>query len=338
MLHKWESIQTPTPWVTAEKQAQTAFQALRSYVSEVIPVSGPLGRASRELPLDFWNDILDLNRGTTDYAFEAIISDHDEFARPEPVTECSFSEARRTTLFDSSRLPWESFRAILLLVRSRPFADAGELAKAVREMSGIDRLLELLERRFFDRSRLIHASTVLNRALRVTDVACGRIRDRRGELDDARNMGRQAVEELGSNEHFPKARALVERHLAMVSDEAQRLEAVQRDLELCVGGVREAFEAFQLDSRAVRIIDDRPELFADADKLEILRLLGVYGMATSSRIGGGDPESSSDAIYDRLDEWLIRRERLDGDARFVVDQVVARLEEILRRSTNTSPE
>ena len=45
------------------------------------------------------------------------------------------------------------------------------MLSGVREISGIDRVLDFLERRFFDRSRLIRSSAVLCRALRITDRA-----------------------------------------------------------------------------------------------------------------------------------------------------------------------
>lgn len=329
LLHKWEMIQDPAPWNVAARQSETAFNALKSYLCDVIPVSGPLGRACQICPDSFWQNLVDIVAGTTADAFELLTSQESRFTRDEP--ECCFSNDRRQELLNESHLPWPCFKVVLLLARSRKLSSGDRLLSAVREISGIDRLLEFLDRRFFDRSRLIHASTVLCRALRVTETARGRIRDRRSELEATLAVGRQAMDEVGTSETFPKARAFIERHLSSIAVETAELEEIQRELEQHTGIVQQSFEAFELDCRAVQALDSQPSMFDPEERIEIMRLLGAYGTSISHRLGVNVTENLTDLLYDRLDYWLVRRMKESGDARFVIERIVARIESVIKQ-------
>ena len=91
LLHKWETIQHPTPWTEAEAQAGRAFQALKQYVCDVFPVSGPIGRACRVCPPRFWDDVVQFARDTSSDAFELL------------TVERSVVHSRRVGLLDLTR-------------------------------------------------------------------------------------------------------------------------------------------------------------------------------------------------------------------------------------------
>ncbi len=124
---------------------------------------------------------------------------------------------------------------------SRPFASGAELLSGVREISGIDRLLDFLERRFFDRSRLIRSSTVLCRALRISDTARGRLRNRLDDLSIDRKLAQQALDEIGGNAALPKSRAFVARRLEDARKEHEQLSGLLRDLDEQTVAVRAKF-------------------------------------------------------------------------------------------------
>jgi hypothetical protein len=326
LLHKWEIIQHATPWTEAARQAGKAFQALKQYVCDVFPVSGPLGRACRVCPPAFWDDVLDFARGTTPDASELLTVEESWFTRPEPG--CPIAPEKRAEMRTTSQLPWPCFKTVLLFAVSRPFASSTELLSGVREISGIDRLLEFLERRFFDRSRLIRSSTVLCRALRITDRARGRIRNRLDELLIDRKLAQQALDEIGGNVAMPKSRAFVARHFEDACKEHEQLSAILRDLDEQTVAVRASFECFEKDCVAVQYLDDHAGEFEPNEVVEILTLLGAYdGDAAGLFDAAG--ERGTEAIHDRFDHWLILQQQATGERRQVLDQVVARLERTL---------
>ena len=326
LLHTWEKIEDPAPWKVAIRQADTAFRALHTYVCKVIPVSGPLARACQKCPALFWDDVIECIRGTAEDSFEVMFDEESFYA---DSIDCSFTPRQRRQLFLDSGLPWRCFYVTLLYAKTNGVSSGEELQKAIRKLSGIDELLEFLERRFFDRSRLIHASTLLSRALRITELARGRIRDRLSDVGVNQTIARQALGEIGSNDKMPKAKALIERNLTTLTKEAEQLTLIQRDLEAHTASIRRSFESFELDCRALQMIDNNPELFDRAETLEIMRLLGAYGTSVAERLGAKVSDKLGEMLQDRFEYWFIRRGKETGDRRFVIDQIVTRIESVL---------
>ena len=327
LLHKWETIQHPEPWAEAARLASRAALALRPHVCEVIPVSGPLGRACRVCPPDFWEDVLDFARRTTPDAFELLTVEETWFIRADPG--CPVSPEARASLRAASGLPWPCFKAVLLLAASRPFGPGADLLGAVREVAGIDRLIDFLDRRFFARSRLIRSSTVLNRALRVTDRARGRLRDRLDDLEAERRRARQALDEIGPGATLPKARAFLAGREDLAREEHDRLGAILREVDARAAAVRESFEQFEGDCRAVQALDEHADQFGHDEAVEILSLLGAYDEATPT------DDRGTDALHDRFDRWLLLQEGAAGERRRVIDRVVARLEQGLLQDADS---
>jgi hypothetical protein len=243
-----------------------------------------------------------------------------------PVADCALNPAERALLLSRANLAWPCFKTVLSLASSRPFANGAELQRAVREHSGIDRLLEFLDRRFFSRSRMIRASNVVNRALRMADLARSRLRKRLGELDAEGELGQQALAEIGTNDAFPRARAFLNWCVSETRLEFDQIDGILRELETQIQMVREAFQHFELELRAVQYLDENPEQFEHAETVEILKLLGAYGRSLTERIGSSYDEEVLESLYDRLDRWLVLRHAAKGKRRAVLDTVVLRLE------------
>lgn len=328
VLHKWETLEHPAPWNEAVEQTRRAFQALKAYVCDVIPVSGPLARACQLCSPSFWDDVLRLVRGTSGDTLETLTMQESWFTRPEP--DCTVTMEERKRMRISSHLAWPCFKTVLLLAASRSFRDGAEMRQALREISGIDRLLEFLERRFFDRSRLIRASNVLNRALGVTEAARGRLRNRLADLTLGQDLGQQALAEFPATSAFPKARAYIEQRLAESRREHDQVSSALRDLEVQAASVRESFLHFEQDCKSVQYLDDHADQFDHAEVVEILTLLGAYGAGVTERLGAADGEFDVEALHDRLDRWLVRRHEAKDERRFVLNQVVSHLEDAIR--------
>ncbi len=127
LLHKWETIQHATPWTEAARQAAKTFQALKQYVCDVFPVSGPLGRACRVCPPAFWEDVLDFVRGTTRDAFELLTVEESWFTRPEPG--CPISAEKRAEMKNSLAIGVAVFQNGALAGRVEAVRFGGRIAE-----------------------------------------------------------------------------------------------------------------------------------------------------------------------------------------------------------------
>ena len=332
LLHKWEFLDHSTPWIEAATLATKSFQTLKSFVSEVIPVSGPLGRACQTCPPSFWGDVIALVNGTSCESLETLMIQESWFTREDPG--CEISPEKRAQMRAVSQLVWPCFKVVLQLAKSQHIASGEELLAAVRKISGIDRLIEFMDRRFFDRSRLIRASTVLYRSLRVTDVARGRLKNRIQDLKADQTTGREALGEIGDNPNCLKSQSYISRHLAESCREATLLTNLLRNLEVEASSVRDSFKSFERDCQAMQYIDDHAGLFRPDESSEILRVLGAYGTSIAERLGADDSGNLEDQLKDLLDEWLALRPNATGERRFVIDQVVARIDSMLSQLIN----
>ena len=264
---------TPRPGPRRPGRPPETFQALKQYVCDVFPVSGPLGRACRVCPPAFWEDVLEFVRGTTRGPFELLTVEESWSARRNQ--DAAISTEKRAEMKTASQLAWPCFKTVLLLAVSRPFGSGDELLSGVREISGIDRLLDFLERRFFDRSRLIRSSTVLCRAARISDTARGRLRNRLDDLSIDRKLAQQALDEIGGNAAYQN-RERSSRRLEDARKEHEQLSGLLRDLDEQTVAVRQSFEFFERDCRAVQYLDDHADQFQPDEVVEILALLGAY--------------------------------------------------------------
>jgi len=328
VLHKWETLENPAPWREALRQSQRAFAALKASVCDVVSVSGPLARAGQCRAPQFWDAILEMVRRSTADSVETLTMQEHWFTRDDP--ECGLSPETRGRLREDSGLPWPCFKTLLLLAASQPFADGAALQDEVRKVSGIDRLLDFLEQRFFARARMIRASNVLNRTLNVTEKARGRLGNRLNDLADDLKLGREALAELSSSSSATKARRFIEHRLDDARSEADRISVTLRDLEQETRLVREGFAHFEQDCLSIQRLDDHPDEFERAEVVEILSLLGAYGDRWSERLGVSADADLVEALSERLDRWLLLRHSATGERRAVLEHVATRLESALR--------
>jgi hypothetical protein len=312
VLHKWDTLDDRAPWLRAVEQSRRAFDALKSCLCDVVPVSAPLARASVDREAEFWVTVLRLVRGLEPSALGALTIAPSRFTREQPG--CPLGAAERAQLQAASGLPWECFKTILAFASSSPIADGPALRQAIRELSGLDQLLALLDNRFLSRARMIRAANVMTRALRIGGQARGRLRNRLADHEELQELGRLARSEISPT--MSKAQTYLDRTLRESVQESESLARTLAMLEPEARAIRRCFTPFAGDGQAVRLVDEFPGQFDRAELPKILTILGAYG-------SNGVP---IDDLYEQLDRWLVLRHGATGERQTVLDQVVRRLE------------
>lgn len=337
VLHKWEAmINSPRPWIEAQGKVETLRKQLRRYVSDVLLVSGPLHHVSLRTPLEFWQQLLRLSRGVSDSAFQLLTLKEQYFLRtslnqdPSQLGLIASPEAR-SSLYRQSELPWPCFKVLMQFVRNSSETQAARVCTEVRDLAGVDRLLELLETRFFNRTKVIRATTLLGKALSPCDLAVRELKIQKSLLLDkafAMYQARQEVTALGKvSEH-------TDGFLRTLQSEWERgthlFELAIRNLQAASREVRSRFLSFDRDLRAIRILDEHPNLFEDDESIEMMYVLGAYGFEPEQRCARYDNWSDDpQQLEARLSHWVARAEASLGMRQSVLLQVVERLEELL---------
>lgn len=331
VLHKWEAlISSDTPWLEAQRKAETMGRQLRRFVSEVILVSGPLHRVSIRKEGEFWDQIVEMVHSLDDAQFKRLIMHEKyflEFAGGAPVWEPD----RRAKLYRDAGLPWPCFRVLIQFARHLGARSGEPLRIAVRQLAGVDQLMHFLESRFFRRAKAIRAATQLRKAVLPCESAIAMLKSKRLSLADRDADATCSLEELERvRDVAPTAWQLIATTQEADRSASLRCERALRELELASRGVREQFLKFDHDLRAIRVLDEHPDLFSEQETLEILTLLGSYGCSLEDRCACYEDWRRSPAPLEaRLDYWIGALELSLGRRQTVLRQVVSRLEELL---------
>lgn len=149
VLHKWDGLETDgeDPIKAAESKARTLAGRLSDVLCDVIPVSAPLGLVARHAPDRFLEALLEIVNapGAVETLAKALRKD-DRWKQ---------DDARNAALGIYPDLPWTSFRRTVNLLLEHRCESVAAARAVCLEASGIPRLEEELDRRFFRNAAVI---------------------------------------------------------------------------------------------------------------------------------------------------------------------------------------
>ena len=175
VIHKWEALlDVPDPLAEAQRKADKMSARMADFVVRVLPVSAPLAMAAQHFPDTFWTAVLELTANSPAAVLDELLSYEPYFK--ESDQPCGLDKTARQRLRTQFRLkevefPWNSFRIVVNLARVQRPGSAQALRCIVDEASGLAPLRAELEQRFFSRSRMIKAFSVLSKAWEPCQVA-----------------------------------------------------------------------------------------------------------------------------------------------------------------------
>ena len=96
--------------------------------------------------------------------------------------------------------------------------------------------------------------------------------------------------------------------------------------------VRDQFLSFDSDMKAMTLLDSSSQYFADEEQLEILRVLGAYGLTLEDRFELEElrqVKEESLILQRRHAKWVAKCEQCVGVRQQILGQVIARFEEAI---------
>ena len=148
VLHLWDNLKVDDPYTEAKRKAEELHSRLSCFVSNVIPVSAPLGLVAQNAPNDFLQGLVDLVSAEEEWdKLEELLGKREE--------RWDADEERRRIRSSYEHIPWASFvRIVRLLIRHE--CKSVEMARRIcLEESGIPLLKSELDRRFFRATAVI---------------------------------------------------------------------------------------------------------------------------------------------------------------------------------------
>lgn len=161
VLHKWDGLEADDPHAEAKRKASDLHNRLSNFVSNVIPVSAPLGLAARDAPHHFFQSLLGLI---------ADAESHDTLRKALKKSErWDADEERRSIMASYPHIPWVSFVRIVRLLVEHQCQSVEQARMVCLEASGIPTLESELDRRFFRATAVIKQRLARTKAKPLLD-------------------------------------------------------------------------------------------------------------------------------------------------------------------------
>lgn len=347
VLNRWEAVlTTEQPWDDVYQKAQKMKRQLGRFVSDILVVSGPLHCAYQKLGPEFWEDVIQFVTEMSDAAFLWSTKSQEKRFLYEDNPDCAWPKENRSRLYALagtavgfvSQFPWMSFAVLLKFAKAKQFKTGEELRAAVGKLAGIDTLLTTLEKRFFERSRAIRATSRLQKIFLPCNEAIQKLREEKHGCQKRTKLALDALSEITPiRKEMSATRKLVEETQQRELSHSVFIEEVQKAVENNSRSIREQFLQFDRDMKAMILLDSGGELFTDDEEIEIMTVLGAYGLSLRDRFAQIKKLDQCDILEIKKTHsiWIAKCEQSVGVRQEILEQVVCRFEEAINTIENS---
>lgn len=254
-----------------ERKAEQLKNHMRDVVADIIPVSAPLALAAQLAPDGFFDRLQSVILS---------LSEEELLAALKRDTRWDREEEQASIRSMCPWLPWTSFRVLVRHMFRMGNSEAVRHRKALRELSGIDRLLSFLEEKFFRRGAIIKQRQSRAKARHMIEHAYWTLEGLQERLEQEQEhwgILATAIEEPSTKLWVYEKKAEGKQELAVLLqhwEEADRFRIIEEEL------------LAELD-RDMEILDslDKSLAFLPPDARQYIRLLLEGSLDSSIRDG-----------------------------------------------------
>lgn len=333
VVQKWEHL-APDPLSEVERKCARLREQLQDKVAEVLPTSGLLANVCREVPQEAWQEIATLATESWPDAIDELLLSPEYFC--EEVKGAALDPRTRAGLYQ--RLEWPALRFALQHARTRKITEGTALQQAVLTASGIERLKQVLQTRFFALAGLVQASTVLRKAWDPCNSALLQLRElvtlRRNDLELGNTSADLLRERTLQDTTLAPVLRYVEQSRASVEHELRQVEQMWHALDTIKYQAESNFRLLDADLACLELLETLPATDITKDEgAELRRLFGAAGAEIWTRLGlRSQTELQTEAAeraWEMHERWAARKARAAGACVKVCEHAVSRLGMIL---------
>jgi hypothetical protein len=316
VLQKWEGLEGGLE--RAHGIAEDWKRQLSARVADIVPVSGLLYQTCLLVADGDLEKLAALATQTGEAELGELLADEQSFRgdlRGAAIYDAVLGSlcAGRADQSD----PWPALRFAARLAARERVTDAGALRMLIRDASGIERLRDELQRRFFKLSGLIQAGSVLRRALALCEEAAQNLRTERARFQEMERQQKGVRERLAQARDLDRelrdsVSALCDGQQSILREALETLERTQMELDTWSREGQRKVGLLLADAEQIEVLEN-PGAGFDPDTAQSLRrLFGLGGIATWQRLALRADASLLD-LSRRADELLeqVRRRLRD---------------------------
>lgn len=294
------------PFENAIRRAEEQRNVLGDAVSCVIPVSGLLELFSKDVDESCLNTFLEFAVNASKDDLMGMLEDQRNFTDDDDYKTASLELRQqvwgdlKTALKYNSKAAWPTLKMAVWAVHRYSPTNAGALRERLHTMGNIDSLNEVLKKRFFALSELIHTGSQLNKTLVPCNEAIHRLRVKReinkhlleDGFESLRTLERIANGNPAAKQdvqlYIQKMQDIVEKENSWIEDTCSQISALDAD-------IKTGFSTIEKEIAFLHVLDREGN---DNGFSEARRILGQFGIEIYQRLGC-DLETSVQGMSDR---------------------------------------
>ena len=325
------------PFENALRRAEEQCNVLGDAVSCVLPVSGLLELFSKDVDNAWLNKFLEFaNQASKDDLMTMLehqhnFTDDDDYKTAPLELRQQVWRDLKTALKYNSKAAWPTLKMAVWAVQRYSPTHADTLRERLHTMSNIDSLNEILRKRFFALSDLIHTGSQLNKALIPCNNAVHRLSVKREKhkhlleegVESLQTLDRMTTVNLEAKQdirlYIQKMQRIVEKEIGWLGDTCRQIATLDAD-------IKSSFNTIEKEIAFLHLLDGKG---TETCFSEARRILGQWGIEINQRLGC-EPECSPQAMSDKAWEFYDRwRQESYSLPQGVQEAVINRLNLIL---------
>jgi len=335
VVHKWESLESDDPYAEAHQKAGRIYEAMQDCISHVMPASAPLGRAAEHFPDTFWQTTLNISANTPPGDLEELLLGEEDFLENDS-SGCPLDSVARTKLRLEFKLPWPCLKLILRTACRRSPGGSSDLRKIILQMSGLPKLRQEIQDRFFARAGALKISKLLAAAFEPCQRAEHSLRNFKLELnhdlENAERVQTMLTDRIrGGDSALLPVQAFIQSAVRKSKDDAMHVAESLRCISIAALEAKEKQQSLEQDMQMINTLDGAHKL--PTELVDILRCLsGRSGGDIAARLSFLRRLNRTNAKLEDLDSTITKLQEFSRsvpeDVKAAVDQGISRLEEI----------
>jgi hypothetical protein len=293
VIQKWEDIEEGLAWETVSNKCQRIEKLLDGKVAGVIATSGLLASVLSKTNDDIWQQLLDFVSHCSSTELEGYIETEDSFPDPEI----------------KKAIDWLVLPLCCRYAKHNNFASAQNFIDGLYDISGINKLKELLEKHFITKAKIIKLGTVLSKAMEIGNEVMLKINYELEKQHDLKLQGYNALKAVSADPNLKHVKEYIQESINSTEVNTHLLYTMQRQLDDISFTAKNSFEFLENDIIWLKALEQADEDYDYIDRRELQFLFGIDGTSIENRLMVKSISSDNmlKITNDRLTKWAQKR-------------------------------
>ncbi len=294
----WQKIDEDFEKETAN-QCTLLKQQLADRVVDVIPVSGLLARCLDWIPDTLWQQLIDLGQSPR-LAIEELVFGEPFFLEDE-IANANLNVLQRQQFYyqlaneltkyinevSAKATCWTIVSFYLKLIHKEKIKNLITLKRRSRQLSGIDHLMTIVEKNFFQRAAIIKAGSILGKVWSLCEIGIARLdllrNSRQEKLQDGNKLKELLLYKSKVDVELIPLLSYLDANQEAIADNLKTINTNKQRLYHILSIIKAYFRGYEIDMIGIKLLEEENLGLTKEEKRTLATLFGMYGLSPGDR-------------------------------------------------------